>query len=104
MSVRFVYKSNMHMDVGVTDQNGDPVTNATIAMTIIDRWRQVEADSGVSWPVAPAHQGAGVYRYTTTLALANAMVLGRWYAQITATVGSVQRYALVPIYVLQDQD
>jgi hypothetical protein len=100
MAIRFPYGTTVHVDVTVTDENGTAVTNATVECWLLDKVRSPEAASGVSWPVTFAHQGSGVYRYTTSTALTSALLRGRWYVRLRATAGAVTRSRLDTLYVM----
>ena len=99
----FTYLSINQIDTTVTDDAGVAVTNADVVITITDR-AGTEAP-GETWPATMTHVADGVYRYTTSVELAEALAeWTRWKANITADVGGSPRFSAVPILVLADSD
>jgi len=74
---------------GVRDIDGDPVTNATVEATMLDRDGNEVA--GTSWPVALTHDTAGNY-YVTLDADLDIKAHKRYIIEITATSGLLQSF------------
>ena len=84
----YIDSDNVITLTGLTDQDGAPVTSATVtarlqSLTGVDI-------VGETWPVTMAHVGSGTYRGSLSDALE--IELGRCYrCTVIATIGSITR-------------
>lgn len=97
-TLKALFNSDNDLVATLTDESGDPVTGATLTVTLVDPdGSEVVADASMS------EDGSGEYSYRIgpdVLTQNNA-----WYtAKVTAEASGNQRYAEVPILNETDDD
>lgn len=92
------HKTTTVLAVTLTDTDGDPVTGATVTVTIVS-----PSGSALATDEAMNEQAAGTYEYTISADLLPTAE-ARYTAQITADDGQNEAYAEIALRPAVDRD